>query len=568
MIGTTLRQRYQIIQNLRSGGFGETYVAEDLDIPVSPKPKCVVKRLKPKTIDPDMQRLFKKEAEILYKLGQNHPQIPKLYAYFEENQEFYLVQELIDGNDLTEEMTPGKQWSEAEVIKFLQELLEILAFVHQNQVIHRDIKPSNIMRRRQDSKLILIDFGVVKQIRSAIANSPDLTSSTIGIGTFGYMPSEQALGKPRLSSDIYAVGITAIQALTGITPQELPEDDNGEIIWQNHAQVSNELAKILSQMVRYHFNQRYQSAVEALEALNSAIAPAASPIASPKPIQNIVPAARPAVPPKPIQNATPAARPVVSPIFAQNVAPPAPQPAPFAIASPKPVKIGSKWGYKDQTGRIVIPPQFDKAGKFSEGLAEVKIGSKYGYVDQTGRVIIQPQFDKAWSFSKGQARVKIGSDYLSINNTGEMTIQPRFDEDWSFSEGLAVVKIGDQYGCIDKQGRVVSQFFDEVMNFSEGLAVVRIANQYAYIDKTGQVVSEFFDQAMSFSEGLAAVKIGSKWGYIDQTGQLVIQPQFYQAGSFSQGQANVEVKNKVLGLVSMGEQWRTIDKTGKFADKK
>jgi len=175
MIGRKLRQRYQIIKKLGAGGFWETYLAEDLDIPVTPKPKCVVKWLKPKVIAPDIPqipledivRLFEKEAETLYKLGQNHDRIPKLYAYFEQNRRLYLVQEFIDGHDLSQEITSGKQWSETEVIKFLEEILEVLAFVHQNNVIHRDIKPSNIMRRRCDGKLILIDFGLVKLVNAS-----------------------------------------------------------------------------------------------------------------------------------------------------------------------------------------------------------------------------------------------------------------------------------------------------------------------------------------------------------------------------------------------------------------
>ena len=272
MIGQILRQRYKIINKLGAGGIGETYFAEDLDMPVTPKPKCVVKRLHPRAIDPDIQRLFQKEAEILYKLGQNHDQIPKLFAYFEDNGEFYLVQELIDGNDLSQEIYSGKQWSEAEVIKFLQEMLEVLAFVHQNNVIHRDIKPSNIMRRGRDGKLILIDFGIVKEVSTLVVNAQGQTVNTISIGTPGYQPSEQAQGKPRLSSDIYALGKVAIQALTGIAfAMDLPEDNDGEVIWRDRVQVSDTLAEILTKMVRYDFRQRYQTAAEALQALNLAV---------------------------------------------------------------------------------------------------------------------------------------------------------------------------------------------------------------------------------------------------------------------------------------------------------
>ncbi len=266
MIGLILRQRYKIIKQLGAGGFGETYLAEDLDIPTNPKPKCVVKRLQPQAMNPEIIRLFQQEGATLYKLGQNHTQIPKLFAYFQENQEFYLIQEYIDGHDLSQEITSGKRWSESAVMTFLQEILELLMYVHQNNVIHRDIKPENIMRRESDRKLILIDFGIVKELSSLVVNPSGKTSSTVRIGTPGYMPSEQASGKPKLSSDIYAVGMTAIFALTGIEPQQLPES-NGEVIWQNKVSVSNKLGEVLTKMVCYDYRQRFVNADDALRGL-------------------------------------------------------------------------------------------------------------------------------------------------------------------------------------------------------------------------------------------------------------------------------------------------------------
>ncbi|MGM3305586.1 tetratricopeptide repeat protein [Anabaena sp. WFMT] len=267
MIGNILRQRYQIVKELGAGGFGETYLAEDLDIPVTPKPICVVKRLKPTEIDRDTIRLFEQEAQILYQLGQNYDQMPKLYAYFQENQEFYLIQELIDGYDLTQEISPGKKLSESEVIKLLQDVLEILVYVHGNKVIHRDIKPANIMRRK-DGKLVLIDFGAIKQINTTIAMKSGSTTRTIRIGTPGYTPLEQAMGKPKFSSDIYALGMTAIQALIDLSPRLLPEDDDGEILWSDQVKVSNKLGNFITKMVRCDWRQRYRNAKEALDELN------------------------------------------------------------------------------------------------------------------------------------------------------------------------------------------------------------------------------------------------------------------------------------------------------------
>ncbi|MHC5827157.1 MAG: protein kinase domain-containing protein, partial [Nostoc sp.] len=177
---------------------------------------CVVKKLKLQASDPitleTARRLFDTEAQVLYKLG-THDRIPQLLAYFEENAEFYLVQELIEGHDLSQELTPGKTLSQDQVISLLQELLTILEFVHQQNVIHRDVNPRNILRRQPDGKLILIDFGAVKQITTQIITPQGQTQATVAIGTPGYIPGEQAHGTPKLSSDIYATGIIAIQAL-------------------------------------------------------------------------------------------------------------------------------------------------------------------------------------------------------------------------------------------------------------------------------------------------------------------------------------------------------------------
>jgi serine/threonine protein kinase len=266
MIGTILRGRYAILKQLGSGGFGETYVAEDRDLPGSPK--CVVKRLKPQSQDPFVlqtaKRLFDTEAAVLYQLG-SHDQIPRLMAHFEEDRQFYLVQEFVEGRDLSQELLPGVRWNEGQVLAFLRDILGILEFVHQQNVIHRDIKPANIIRRYSDGKLALIDFGAVKEIRSLVTTIQVQSGNSVAVGTPGYMPGEQAVGKPRFSSDIYALGMTAVQALTGMPPEHLKEDiTTGELSWRQYAQVSEATARVIDKMVRSHFRDRYQSASEVL----------------------------------------------------------------------------------------------------------------------------------------------------------------------------------------------------------------------------------------------------------------------------------------------------------------
>ena len=236
MQGKILDSRYRVLKYIAKGGFGKTFLAEDTQLPG--KDQCVVKQLYPSIDDPNFikiaRRLFNTEAETLHNLG-NHDQIPRLLAYFEEDEKFYLVQQYIEGQTLGQELTEGKPWSEAKVIELLKDCLNILRFIHSKNVIHRDVKPDNLIRRRADGKLVMVDFGTVKEI---ISQQTQLLPATVAVGTRGYMPTEQARGKPRITSDIYALGIIAIQALTGIHPIKLPENSNGEVLWQDQAQCS------------------------------------------------------------------------------------------------------------------------------------------------------------------------------------------------------------------------------------------------------------------------------------------------------------------------------------------
>ncbi|MGK7919569.1 MAG: tetratricopeptide repeat protein [Trichodesmium sp.] len=274
MIGQLLDGRYRVVQVLSSGAFGQTYLAGDTRRPGHPQ--CVVKQLRAPgnsfTIVRTAHRLFKQEAEILEKLGR-HDQIPLLLAYFEENNQFYLVEEFIPGTPLNKEIIPGKPWQEKQVIQLLLEILEILVFVHGHEVIHRDVNPSNLIRRQPDKKLVLIDFGSVKEVSHRIAEANGEMQRTIATGTPSYMPIEQFQGIPQYNSDLYAVGMIAIQALTGIPSGELPKlqdlspSNPSGILWRNRAQCSSNLADIIEKMVHYHYTKRYQSAAEVVTAL-------------------------------------------------------------------------------------------------------------------------------------------------------------------------------------------------------------------------------------------------------------------------------------------------------------
>ncbi|BAZ32071.1 serine/threonine protein kinase [Cylindrospermum sp. NIES-4074] len=274
--GTVLQARYQIVQSLGAGVFGQTYIAVDIDYPENAK--CVIKQLKVNSGHSsylDYLRLrFLTETETLKHLGR-HKQIPQLITCFEENERFYLVQEFIEGHALTAELPInqkwGRMWSEHEVVQFLKDVLEILEFVHSQGFIHCDVKPENLIRRNADGKLVLIDFGSIQPIDFNI--DAEIPISRIPTTSLGYIPPEQFIGQTKPNSDIYSLGIIAIQALTGTAPLQLKIDPySNEIIWRSeNTPVNDYLAAVLSRMIRYNFQDRFQSASDVLRVLRQIV---------------------------------------------------------------------------------------------------------------------------------------------------------------------------------------------------------------------------------------------------------------------------------------------------------
>lgn len=269
LIGQLLSDRYKIIKKIGGGNFGDTYLATDTKFPG--KPHRVVKHLCPKDDRPETvkvaTRLFETEAKSLAKLGE-HDRIPRLFSYFDENNEFFLVQELIEGKDLTEEFQLNQKWSEAKTIEFLEELLSILSVVHQQDTIHRDIKPANIMRRDRDGKLVLIDFGAVKEV-ATVDGTTSLVDPSVAIGTLAYMPPEQAVGMPGKYSDVYTVGMLGIQALTGLPSISLPRDPDelDKVLTEQQIEISPNFKAFLCKAIAHQAKDRYPNATKALQAL-------------------------------------------------------------------------------------------------------------------------------------------------------------------------------------------------------------------------------------------------------------------------------------------------------------
>ncbi|AFY77982.1 serine/threonine protein kinase [Pleurocapsa sp. PCC 7327] len=266
-----LRGRYRVLGILGKGGFGATFVAVDLSLPG--KPWCVVKQLRPSTDDPALfkmaKELFEREAETLGRIG-NHPQVPRLLDYFEDRQQFYLVQEYVKGHNLHQEVKKNGPFSEAGVRQFLSEVLPILQYIHTQRVIHRDIKPANIIRREEDRQLVLIDFGAVTNQVNSVANSASTQTAftAFAVGTAGFAPPEQMAMRPVFASDIYAVGVTCLYLLIGKSPKDLGTDPTtGEITWERWITVSESFAKVLKTMLEVSVRHRYKTANEVLQAL-------------------------------------------------------------------------------------------------------------------------------------------------------------------------------------------------------------------------------------------------------------------------------------------------------------
>lgn len=281
-----LNNRYQVLDVLGGGGFSTTFLVEDTHMPS--RRRCVLKQLKPVSVDPSIQTLvqerFQREAAILETLGDVSDQIPRLYAYFTEAHQYYLVQELIEGRTLAEVIQTQQALSEATVLDILMRLLPIIDLIHQRGIIHRDIKPENIILRSQDGKPVLIDFGAVKETLGTVVNDQGQPTSSVVIGTPGFMATEQSRGFPTYASDLYSLGLTAIYLLTGKFPHELNIDpQTSQLRWhQSVLNVSPGFATVLDRSINLAARDRYASAPDFLQALReSTIKPVADVVVPP-----------------------------------------------------------------------------------------------------------------------------------------------------------------------------------------------------------------------------------------------------------------------------------------------
>jgi hypothetical protein len=236
-----------------------------------------------------------------------------------------------------------------------------------------------------------------------------------------------------------------------------------------------------------------------------------------------------------------------------------------------PMRFGSKWGYIDRDWRAVVPPRFEDASRFSEGLAGVELDGKYGFIDAGGRFVVTPAYDGVSDFARGFAAVRKAGKWGLIDKRGVLVVPASYDAIGSFSDGLAAVVTKGLVGYIRPDNSIaIEPQFERGDDFSDGLAAVSSHGKWGFIDAQGRAKIAFqFSGASPFSEGLAAVCLGEKWGYCDRTGKIVIHFRFDKVGPFSGGRADVLVGATTMwqigdtnsGTRLVGGTWVSIDRS-------
>ncbi|MBD2039315.1 serine/threonine-protein kinase [Microcoleus sp. FACHB-672] len=437
--GMILGERYRISRQIGQGGFGRTYLSEDVN---RFNEQCVLKEFAPQVQGTYAlqkgQELFEREAGVLYKL--QHPQIPRFREMFRANLDgeghLFLVQDYVDGQTyrslLVNRRVHNRLFSEAEITQMLLQILPVLDYIHTQGVVHRDISPDNLMLRNSDLLPVLIDFGGVKQVAATVASEfvGGSNAPATRLGKVGYAPDEQMqMGAVYPHSDLYALAVTVLVLLTGKEPQELRDPQTLSWKWRNYVSLSPSLGAVFDKMLAYRPGERYQSAKEALQALTGT---------PPAPLPPPQPAPLPPPPQPNITQATQAVSPVRSAQAPQPVQPPQPVPAvvtpqrkaaaPFwlnlllmgiVIAGMGVVGwwAGNYWVDKQRQGDHSIPPP-DRSDNYSAEERQRKdalrdrrkaLGIDYNfyidlvneafytkYPEQQGRVLSDESVDEAW----------------------------------------------------------------------------------------------------------------------------------------------------------------------------
>ncbi|MDZ8186473.1 MAG: tetratricopeptide repeat protein [Nostoc sp. ChiSLP02] len=544
-----LRNRYRPIKSLGGGGFGKTYLAEDID---KLNEHCVIKQFAPQLQGTDAlnkaTELFEQEAKRLQQLGR-HPQIPTLLAYFKEDNHLYLVQEFIDGQNLLTELQQQGIFNEEKIKQFLLDLLDILKTVHQHNVIHRDIKPENIIRR-SDGKLVLIDFGASKQLTATV-----ITQIGTTIGSFGYASLEQMHGGEAYpASDLYGVGATCFHLLSGIHPWELWQRQGYGWVtsWRQYLQnpVSQELGRILDRLLQEQYQQRYQSAEEVLQALNS------------EPIPVTVPVTPPLTPsinqkkPIPIYFFI---IPLIVLIGAGTI---------YLLGLTNLGKIEQKsadtyykeglekYNNKDFSGAIEdynqaikINPNYADA-YYNQGLAHYDLGDKQAAIeDYTQAIKINPDYANAF-INRGLTHYDLGDKQAAIEDYNQaIKINPDHANAY-INRGLTRSELGDKQAAIaDYNQAITINPNDAVAYYNRGLARYDLGDKQAAITDYNQAIKINPDYANSFiNRGLARSELGDNQGAIADYNQAIKIDPNYALAYFNRGVVRYDLGDKQAAI--------------------
>ena len=541
---------YTIKKRLGTGGMAEVWYAENRI-----GKSAAVKILLPELCrNENIVERFLTEAKTMVML--NHPYIRQVYDYGDIDGSPAIVMEYLDGDDLKTKMKKGQRFSDSDLIKWWNQLVDALKYTHSKGVVHRDIKPGNIFVDKDDN-IKLLDFGIAK-VRESIS----ATQTGQKLGTLMYMSPEQVKDSKHIDyhTDIYSLAVTYVHLVTGRKPYDSDTSSDFEIQtdivnkplsleglpekWRNFlAPYLNKEADKRPELRHFDDNAPIPQPVEKDEATIVDNGPEFSERSNTS--EHLEKPAKPQKKSKLglwIGIAAAVVVAAVVAVFALNgndkssddndkVAANIDKPLyPVYTRGEEPLLC-----YADATGKIVLRTQYEIGSVFNEGYAVVQKGDKFGVIDKSGKEIVAPKYDEISSFSEGLFAVELDGQYGFIDNTGKEVIALQYEDCQDFYEGMAAVKWNGKWGFINTKNRLIARNYDEVIGFNNGLAPVKKDDKWGYIDKTGKLVIPCsFDIARGFSEsGLARVKFDGYWSYIDKSGYMAFPETYINAKAFA-----------------------------------